>query len=144
MTDPNRATTADRCQALPAWAAAEPELYAAPTGEHRPVAPRRSRQQQTHGRIQDRDQFAADWIAALRSGRHRQARGVWGDGDSACVNKVAVNELGVTVGDLRDAYGATAVNEFMYRNDVEKQSFREIASLMDRTVRRGRAVELER
>lgn len=129
---------------LPPWAATEPELYTAPSGKHDPVPPRGSRSQQVHGRIRNRTQFAEDWINELRSGQHEQARCGWDTGTGQCVNKVAIDEFGVTVGDIRDAYGSATVNELFYRNDIERHSFNELSTFMKRVLVDGRAVELER
>jgi hypothetical protein len=46
--------------------------------------------------------------------------------------------------DVKDTYGHNFVNEILYRNDVQNQSFDEIAKFIDRTQLQGRAVELER
>lgn len=129
---------------LPSWAAAEPALYTTPSGKHDPVPPRDSLRQQVNGRVQDRTQFAEAWIGELRSGRHTQARCGWDTGTGQCVNKVAIDEFGVTLGDIRDAYGSTTVNELFYRNDIECHSFDELSKFMKRTLVDGRAVELER
>jgi len=101
------------------------------------------------GRIQDKAQFAKAWIQELRSGRHRQCHGAWEEpgafgGVSECTIQVAKNEFGVTLDEVQRTYGHGLVNDILYRNDVEGQSYRTISNFMENTLLKGRHRELER
>jgi hypothetical protein len=108
-----------------------------------------SKTQQVKGWTGDKYQLTKDWIKELRSGRHKQCHGAWEEpgtwgGAKECTIQVAKNTFGMSLSDVKDTYGHNFVNEILYRNDVQNQSFDDIAKFIDRTQLQGRAVELER
>lgn len=104
------------------------------------------------GPVKDRDDLTERWLDELRSGKHRQTHGAWENynegglfgGKSECTIQVAINTFDIPLGELRNKYGERFVGDVLYKNDVEMQSFKQIADFIERTqLSRSRQKELE-
>jgi hypothetical protein len=101
------------------------------------------------GPVKDRDDLTERWVDELRNGGHRQAHGTWEDrgvfgGKSECTLQVAINTYDIPLGELRDKYGDRFIGEVLTRNDIELQSFDQIADYIERTqLSRSRRKEME-
>jgi hypothetical protein len=101
------------------------------------------------GPVKDRDDLTERWVDELRNGGHRQAHGTWEDrgvfgGKSECTLQVAINTYDIPLGELRDKYGDRFIGEVLTRNDIERQSFDQIADYIERTqLSRSRRKEME-
>jgi hypothetical protein len=98
----------------------------------------------------DRDDLTVQWVKELRSGEHRQVRGAWQGpgtffaGKSECTLQVAINTCDISLGELKNKYGERFVGDVLNRNDIEGQSFEQIADYIERTqLSRSRQKELE-
>lgn len=103
------------------------------------------------GPVKDRDDLTVRWLDELRSGEHRQTCGAWESAGTffdrttkECTLQVAINTFDIPLGELRNKYGERFIGDVLYRNDVEMQSFKQIADFIERTqLSRSRQKELE-
>lgn len=106
------------------------------------------------GPVKDRDDLTERWVNELRSGNHQQTHGCWESAGTffnpqtkECTLQVAINTFDIPLGQLRDKYGDLFIGDVLHKNDVQLQSYKEIADYIEETQlsrRSRREMEMER